>query len=227
MASSFCWAAALVVSIAATSPSQPCSLASWRRSRRLAWISSNRGSRAGSTTLVASWAAKIGRWLKDLLASLNRLRPIADRLGELINDLKNILNRLRGRAGTGENGVPLQRVRGKGAGPKQPMNMESVRQIAAKYEIDISHLKIDINKGVAGRFGRTRPDGSVELCRTAFQSEEDLARTLEHERFHSDELASGKPYPKDMDEAEPWEDRAYAHEDEWWQNHPVRPEGAR
>jgi hypothetical protein len=48
MASSFCAAAAMVVSIAATSPSQPWSLASWRRSMRLAWISSRRGIWAGS-----------------------------------------------------------------------------------------------------------------------------------------------------------------------------------
>jgi hypothetical protein len=38
MASSFWTAAAMVVSIAATSPSQPCSLASWSRSARLARI---------------------------------------------------------------------------------------------------------------------------------------------------------------------------------------------
>jgi uncharacterized protein YukE len=178
-------------------------------------------------SLVASWAAKIARWLKALLASLRQLMPIIRRLGELINDLKKILSRLRDKTGVGVDGTPLQRVHGKGAGPKQAMTMESVRQIAAKYGIDISRLKIDINKGVAGRFGRTRPDGSVELSRNAFQSEEDLARTLEHERFHSEELAGGKPYPKSMDEAEPWEDRAYAHEDEWWQNQPIRPEGAR
>ena len=49
MASSFWAAAAMVVSIAATSPSQPCSLASWSRAARLAWISSSRGSWAGST----------------------------------------------------------------------------------------------------------------------------------------------------------------------------------
>jgi uncharacterized protein YukE len=178
-------------------------------------------------SLVASWAAKIARWLKALLASLRQLMPIIHRLGELISDLKKILNRLRGKTDTGADGAPLQRVRGKGAGPRQAMTLESVRQIAAKYGIDVSRLKIDINKSVAGRFGRTRPDGSVELSRNAFQSEEDLARTLEHERFHSEELAGGKPYPKTMEEAEPWEDRAYAHEDDWWQNQPVRPEGAR
>jgi hypothetical protein len=43
IASSFCAAAAMVVSIAATSPSQPCSVASRSRSTRLAWIFSNRG----------------------------------------------------------------------------------------------------------------------------------------------------------------------------------------
>jgi hypothetical protein len=40
---SFCAAAAMLVSIAATSPSQPCSFASWSRSMRLAWISSSLG----------------------------------------------------------------------------------------------------------------------------------------------------------------------------------------
>jgi hypothetical protein len=37
------WTPAMVVSIAATSPSQPCSLASSSRSKRLAWIASSRG----------------------------------------------------------------------------------------------------------------------------------------------------------------------------------------
>nr|WP_240942664.1 WXG100 family type VII secretion target [Planosporangium thailandense] len=177
------------------------------------------------STLVASWAGKIARWLKDLLSSLRRLEPVVRKLSEYIDKLKELLSRLRGKPKASQDGTTLQRVRGKGTGPRQPMNMDSVRQIAAKYGIDISRLRIDINKSVAGRFGRTRADGSIELCRTAFQSEEDLARTLEHEKFHSDELASGKTYPKDMNEAELWEDRAYAHEDDWWKNQPVRPEG--
>ena len=49
IAASFWFAAARVVSIAATSPSQPWSLASWSRSTRLARISSSRGSCVGST----------------------------------------------------------------------------------------------------------------------------------------------------------------------------------
>jgi hypothetical protein len=46
-------------------------------------------------TLVASWAGKIARWLKALLASLRRLIPPMHRLGELIEELKKILNRLQ------------------------------------------------------------------------------------------------------------------------------------
>jgi hypothetical protein len=48
-------------------------------------------------TLVASWAAKIARWLKGLLASLRRLIPDVHRLSEIIAYIKNLLNRLRGK----------------------------------------------------------------------------------------------------------------------------------
>jgi hypothetical protein len=51
------------------------------------------------TTLVASWAAKIARWLRGLLASLRELGSLARCLGGLIGELKKILNRLRGRRG--------------------------------------------------------------------------------------------------------------------------------
>jgi hypothetical protein len=54
------------------------------------------------STLVASWAAKIARWLKGLLASLRRLEPIVRRLGELIGELKKILDRLRSKGPDGE-----------------------------------------------------------------------------------------------------------------------------
>jgi hypothetical protein len=47
------------------------------------------------STLVASWSGKIARWLKDLLASLHRLKGITGWLGEVIDTLKKILSRLR------------------------------------------------------------------------------------------------------------------------------------
>ena len=49
------------------------------------------------TTLVASWAAKIARWLRALLSSLRELVPVVRRVGELIEELKKILTRLRGK----------------------------------------------------------------------------------------------------------------------------------
>ncbi|MGV9980599.1 WXG100 family type VII secretion target [Micromonospora wenchangensis] len=46
------------------------------------------------TTLVGSWAARIARLLRGLLASLRRLLPELRRLGNLIEKLKQALNRL-------------------------------------------------------------------------------------------------------------------------------------
>ncbi|MFG2010580.1 WXG100 family type VII secretion target [Micromonospora sp. NPDC048868] len=57
------------------------------------------------TTLVASWAARIARLLRGLLASLRRLMPEIRRLGDLIEKLKQALGRLAssrpGRSGDG------------------------------------------------------------------------------------------------------------------------------
>ncbi|MEU7800160.1 WXG100 family type VII secretion target [Micromonospora arborensis] len=176
------------------------------------------------TTLVASWGARIARLLRGLLASLRRLIPEIRRLGDLIEKLKQALGRLRH---PGANADALSRVRGRGAGPRMPMNLESVTSIASKYGIDISDLRLTINKRVSGLCGLTKPDESIMLCREAFRSEEDLARTLEHERFHVAELRQGHPYPATRHEIDAYEDRAYGHEEQWWTNHPVRPEGAR
>ncbi|MET7832573.1 WXG100 family type VII secretion target [Micromonospora sediminicola] len=174
------------------------------------------------TTTVASWGARIARLLRGLLASLRRLMPEVRRLGNLIEKLKETLSRLR-RAGPDQAG--LSRVRGRGRGPRMPMTMESVQQIAARYGIDVSDIRFTINNRMSGVCGVTRPDQSVMLCREAFRSEEDLARTLEHERFHVAELREGRPYPKNHDEAAAFEDRAYAHENQWWHDQPIRPEG--
>lgn len=173
-------------------------------------------------TLVASWAARIARWLRGLMQSLRNLLPIVRRGGELIDELKAILGRMRQGA---EEFPALHRVSRRGAGPIQLYNMDSVRTIAAKYGIDVSRLKLVLgDKKYRGECAYTRPDGSVELYVPAFRSEEDLARTLAHEKFHVDELAAGNPYPRTRAETEAWEDRAYAYEDSWWENQPVRPE---
>lgn len=46
------------------------------------------------STLCASWAAKIGKWLKDLSGSLSKLRGIAGKVGELVEKLQALLGRL-------------------------------------------------------------------------------------------------------------------------------------
>ncbi|AVT36544.1 WXG100 family type VII secretion target [Plantactinospora sp. BB1] len=56
-------------------------------------------------TLIASWAAKIARWVRALLSSLRKFASFIGRLDELIPALKKILERLRGRLGKGGKGT--------------------------------------------------------------------------------------------------------------------------
>jgi hypothetical protein len=55
------------------------------------------------STLCASWAARIGKWLKELVSSLSKLRGVAGRVGALLEKLKELLGRL-GRSGHGKGG---------------------------------------------------------------------------------------------------------------------------
>ena len=68
-------------------------------------------------------------------------------------------------------------------------------------------------------YGVTMPDGRITLARDSFMNEEQLARTLAHERFHLDELRSGTPFPWDEAGRAAYEIRAYAFEARWWQQH--------
>jgi hypothetical protein len=103
-----------------------------------------------------------------------------------------------------------------GAGRSLPMNMETVCGTACKYGIDISDVTININKARAGYAGSTASDGTITLTRSAFANEEQLARTLFHERFHVDQIRSGMGYPTSPAAAGPWESAAYAAEEAWW-----------
>jgi hypothetical protein len=139
------------------------------------------GDRVQVTTLVASWAGKISQWLRSLIKSLRSLSGESTKLAGLIEQIRALLARLASRrVGVGD----LNRVRRPGSGPRMAINRGSVVEIARKYGIDLSGIPITIRETTSGVCGITRPDGSVVLCRTAFRSEEDLARTLEHERFH-------------------------------------------
>lgn len=177
------------------------------------------------TALVGSWAARIARWLRALIQSFRNLAPIIRRLSDLIEELHRLLNRLR--RGPDEP-IALHRAQKRGAGRVQLFRMETVRDIAAKYGIDLTGLDISLgSKSSRGVDGRTYPDGRIVLYPQGFRSEEDLARTLVHEKFHHDELAAGKPFPWTEEAREAYEDRAYAHEKQWWNDQPVRPERRR
>jgi hypothetical protein len=91
-------------------------------------------------------------------------------------------------------GEGLLSTAARGSGSRVPMNMQSVCETACKYGIDISDVSIKIDKSRAGSAGITRADQSVTLTGSAFTNEEQLARTLFHERFHVDQIRSGMYY---------------------------------
>ncbi|WP_329176469.1 WXG100 family type VII secretion target [Streptomyces sp. NBC_01477] len=130
-------------------------------------------------------------------------------------------------AGAGRNGDGLMRraKRRPRNGPPVPMTIASVRDVAARYSIDLRGIDVRINKAVSGLYGSTPSATRINLYRDAFYDNEQLARTLAHERFHVDQIKRGEPVPRDEDTLKAWEDEAYAHEDQWWDNHPENQSG--
>ena len=110
----------------------------------------------------------------------------------------------------------LLSTRAAGAGSRLPMTMDTVCSVACKYGVDISDVPVSINKARSGYYGSTSPDGRITLTRSAFTNEEQLARTLAHERFHVDQIRSGAGYPDSYDAANAWEQAASAYEEAWW-----------
>jgi uncharacterized protein YukE len=176
------------------------------------------------SSLCATWSSRIAHWLRGLISSIHRLRTLTDQLTGALEALTKLLRRLGG-ADTRPAEHSLNRVRGRGAGPTQYFQLAAVHAVAEKYGIDISGLDISLgDKARRGIGGITNRDGSIVLFSPGFKSEELLARTLAHEKFHHDELAAGLPFPPSDAEARKWEVRAYAYEDEWWDSQPIRPE---
>lgn len=168
-------------------------------------------------TLCASWAARIARWLRSLIASLRKLGDDMRRLGARIEELKV-------RSGRGDAAGLLHRSAPDGItrnGAKILMTADNIRTVADKWGIDLRGVKVIMNKARDGLAGITGPDGTVYLTRAAFRNEEELARTLEHERFHVQQVRDGMPYPKVGEDTDAWEAPAIAHELHWWANHPL------
>jgi hypothetical protein len=101
------------------------------------------------------------------------------------------------------------------------MNMASVSDVAGKYGVDLSDVKIVLDKSKRGVSGLTSPTQVVKLYPDAFKSEEELARTLAHERYRVDQLRGGMGYPETYDASNIWERTAEQYEDDWWNTHPL------
>ncbi|MEV4345012.1 WXG100 family type VII secretion target [Actinoplanes sp. NPDC049596] len=81
------------------------------------------------STLCASWAARIARWLKDLVASLSRLRGAASKIAELIEKIKSILGKLGNKPGKGGKD-PVH----KSGGPSRDELLEELADAGVKHD---------------------------------------------------------------------------------------------
>jgi hypothetical protein len=111
---------------------------------------------------------------------------------------------------------------GAGNSPIFRANEKTVRAIARKYGIDISNNKIEVKpltQGYGGdkRYGLTLPNHTIRLYRDAFESEEQLAKTLVHEKYHVAQLQAGMPYYMgNYDPTLPHETAAENFAQAWW-----------
>jgi hypothetical protein len=89
-------------------------------------------------TLCASWAARIGRWLRDLIGSLARLRGVAGKIGDLIEAIKKLFGR------------PAGRGRDPVRPPKTPSRQELLDELKAKGVKHNPGDIVEIGKNRAG-----------------------------------------------------------------------------
>ncbi|GIE76259.1 hypothetical protein Aph02nite_22090 [Actinoplanes philippinensis] len=197
-------------------------------------------------TLVSQWTHRIEQVLRALLTSLRTLSGRLNDLSALLTRLKAVLTRLRrsdpmATASGRDGSIPAEDLEiglfrtGDGIvrnGVRILMTRENVLAVAAKFGIDMKGVRFGLDKIRKGAgpgrefYGVTMPNGDIKLARDAFMSEEQLARTLAHERFHLDELRRGVAFPwKEADRAAS-EVRAFAYEEQWWQSkkHLLDPE---
>jgi hypothetical protein len=80
----------------------------------------------------------------------------------------------------------------------------------------LAGVKVRIHKSAPrqGMFGQTTPDGVLHLYPNAFRSEEELVKTLGHERTHVWQVKT-HGYPTEA-ERQVYEDAAKATEAQWW-----------
>lgn len=100
-----------------------------------------------------------------------------------------------------------------------PMQKRVVNKIAQQAGVGLGGVKVKINRDAdligRGLYGHTSPDGTITLYPDAFGSEEDLVRTIGHERMHVMQLRIyGETSSLEQEQA--WERAAYGSEDQFW-----------
>jgi RHS repeat-associated protein len=166
---------------------------------------------------VGGFAAKvIGKYAFRWKAASRLVKTLWKLGGEIADSVKGYIKATSDLKAARRVADSLLSKSASGSGGRLPMTMECVCQIAGKYGIDISDVKVKIDKSRAGYFGSTSSKGEVTLTRDAFRNEEQLARTLAHERFHVDQIRSGMGYPTTYDAGNAWESAAQSFEDDWW-----------
>jgi hypothetical protein len=162
------------------------------------------------STLCASWAARISKWLKDLVSSLGKLRGVAGKIGELLEKLKELLGRL-GRNGHGKGGGAEDMVRQTGGELRRPRNdfdFEFEWADRAYDRIRAGDDDIPAIAEAARPYGFT-PDDIATVKNHVFRDEHLLdsygegtvarfdANARMAEAWHR--LADGNPHPADID----------------------------
>ncbi|MFC7532212.1 WXG100 family type VII secretion target [Actinoplanes sp. GCM10030250] len=175
-------------------------------------------------TLVAKWINRIQHFiLGELAGILHRLQQLLGRLSRTdpvrVPGWRSHASRERPETGLFREGDGIVRN-----GKKLLMSSENVLAVAGKYGINMEGVRFSVDKLRRGSgpgrefYGVTTPDGEIKLARDAFVDEEQLARTLAHERFHLDELRNGMDFPWNEADRAASEVRAYAYEERWWQS---------
>ncbi|MFI7214283.1 WXG100 family type VII secretion target [Micromonospora maritima] len=125
------------------------------------------------TTTVASWAARIARLVRGLLASLRRLVPEVRRLGDLIEKLKEALSRLQRSSSPVPGPSKSGGEPGRSApGPSRPQEEQRVRDLGmdpatGRYRPGEAETALRIEEQLGVRLIRAPADSSADWVDTA------------------------------------------------------------
>jgi hypothetical protein len=119
------------------------------------------------TTLCAAWAARIAKWLRGLISSLDRLRGLAAKIGEAIEALKKLLNRLRGTREPGRttpSGKPDPGRKPRGRRTKSHPTKKSARPLRRENESadTLAENGYDVEQNPPTRANGKNPDYRIE-----------------------------------------------------------------